>query len=68
MSKHRLPNEAFLDAMLTKFRMEVLERIDADPTCFLDASFTINVMGGKVTMSRPTYAQDGITITEKIQN
>jgi hypothetical protein len=65
MPNHRTENAEFLDRTWAKFRQEVMDRIERSPNGFFDASFQVAVLGGKVTLQQGTYAQDGLTITDK---
>jgi hypothetical protein len=65
MNKNHPENAAFLDRVWSDFRAEVLNRIERSPTGFFDASFQVAVLGGKVTLQQGTYAQDGISVTDK---
>lgn len=65
MSKHQLENEKFLDDTYQQFRRDVLDRIAQRPNVFMDASFEVKVLGGRIQLQETTTLEGGRRYTEK---
>ena len=65
LNKHQLENEKFLDDTYQQFRRDVLDRISQRPNVFMDASFEVKVLGGRIQLQETTTLEAGRRYTEK---
>lgn len=65
MDKFRRENEEFLDRTYQDFREEILDRLARRPNLFMDATFGINIHGGKISLQQSITCEGGRTYTVK---
>jgi len=68
MHKFRRDNETYLDETWRRFREDLLDRIDRSPDVFMDASFGVTVLGGRVTNQRATEDDGTYQYTTKTKS
>lgn len=68
MHQFRRDNEAYLDETFQRFRAELLDRIERSPNVFLDASFSVVVLGGRITHQQATERDSQCCYTTKTKS
>ena len=66
-SPHRAANELLLDERYLLFKREILNRLDANPEAYVDASLEVNVVAGRIQHAHATTKQNGVKVTDRFK-